>query len=682
MKRSFLAAAIIALVTACCPKENAPKGDVLNITTEIQAEAIKAIQEKYTDSPADRIERGVKHIASLWRSNDGDAEAFKTFCVTNYIGDEAQLAEAFEKISRNMEVLGGHFNKIALELQHTIHEPIGKITSIDESFGGYNPASHLSNDLYDNKIAFTIALNFPYYSLEEKENLGKSWSRQQWAYARLGDQFTSRIPADLIRKVSEVGTQSDMYIADYNIYMGNLRDAEGKTFFDKEMVLLSHWNLRDEIKANYSRGEEGLGKQQMIYTVMQHIINQTIPQKVINQPALQWDPVANVVYENNAPIEAPAENNERFQQILNNFHALKAMDAYTPLNTFIRRSFEEGMEISQPNVEQLFVRFLSSPELKEVAELISKRLGRELKPWDIWYDGFKARSSINEDMLNQLTQTRYPNAQAFKNDLPSMLVKLGFNKEKADYLSAKIDVDPARGSGHAWGASMKGETAHLRTRIPETGMNYKGYNIAIHEFGHNVEQTISLYDVDYYMLQGVPNTGFTEALAFIFQKRDLDLLGIKDPNPNKQALAILDNFWSTYEIMGVSLLDQRTWQWLYENPNATATELKEAVVRIAKEIWNEFYAPVYGIQDQPILAIYSHMISNPLYLSNYAIGNLIEFQVEQHLKSNNFASEVERLYQLGRLTPNVWMQQAVGSDISIDPIIGAAAEAVKTMNAN
>ena len=42
---------------------------------------------------------------------------------------------------------------------------------------------------------------------------------------------------------------------------------------------------------------------------------------------------------------------------------------------------------------------------------------------------------------------------------------------------------------------MKGDKARLRTRITDKGMNYKGYNIAVHEFGHNVEQTIDLYDI-------------------------------------------------------------------------------------------------------------------------------------------------------------------------------------------
>jgi len=41
------------------------------------------------------------------------------------------------------------------------------------------------------------------------------------------------------------------------------------------------------------------------------------------------------------------------------------------------------------------------------------------------------------------------------------------------------------------------------------------------------------------------------------------------------------------------------------NPNANPETLKDAVNSIAKEIWNQYYAPVIGVKDQPILAIYS-----------------------------------------------------------------------------
>ncbi|WP_199898028.1 hypothetical protein [Marinilabilia salmonicolor] len=493
----------------------------------------------------------------------------------------------------------------------------------------------------------------------------------------MGDVFTSRIPAHLKQEVSRVGSNSDVYISQYNIYAGNLVDEAGNRPFPEHMVLLSHWNLRDELKANYPLGNVGLQKQKMIYQVMKRIISQSIPNDVINNGEFLWNPYTNQVFANGSEVTLDSEPDTRYQQIVNNFRALRAMDAYTPLDTYIKRKFEGEMEISQPEVEALFVEFLESEVLKEVGTLISERLGRPLEPFDIWYDGFKARSNINEEHLTAQTRKLYPDAAALDSDLPDLLIKLGFPAEKAHSLGEKITVDPARGSGHAWGAAMKGQQSHLRTRVPESGMDYKGYNIAIHEFGHNVEQTLSLYDVDYYMLNGVPNTAFTEALAFIFQKRDLQLLGRSDKSPEQEALKTLDVLWSTYEIMGVSLLDMRVWKWLYEHPDATASELKDATVTLAKEIWNNYYAPVYGMKDEPVLAIYSHMVSYPLYLSAYAYGNIIEFQLEQYLTEQDFAEEVQRIFRQGRLTPNQWMMEAVGSPIDVHPMIEAAKEALK-----
>jgi hypothetical protein len=284
---------------------------------------------------------------------------------------------------------------------------------------------------------------------------------------------------------------------------------------------------------------------------------------------------------------------------------------------------------------------------------------------------------MNEDKLSEQTRKLYPTPEAFKKNTPIILMKLGFTPERANYITDKVNVDAARGSGHAWGAVMKGQHAHLRTRIPAGGMDYKGYNIAIHEFGHNVEQTLSLYDVDYYMMHGVPNTAFTEALAFVFQKRDLDLLGIKDNDPKKEAMDVYDKAWQLYEIAGVSLLDISVWKWLYANPSATPEELKATVIRLAKEIWNQYYAPVIGVKDEPILAVYSHMISYPLYLSAYSFGQIIEYQLEQYLNGKDFAKEVDRIYRLGRLTPNQWMIQATGKPLSVEPLLEAVRNSEK-----
>jgi hypothetical protein len=647
------------------------------IDKNIVDKTTQVLTAQYPDANQQLLKRGIAHAASLWRSTDGSETEFTKFCKDNYVASATDKEMLFNKLTHYFESLFGHFNKISLDMQENVHLQSGKLLPIDHVFAGYSAGAHMMSDLYNNKVAFTVALNFPYFSTEEKIAKGKNWTSLQWGYARMGDVFSSRVPASVGQNNARISAQSGAYIAEYNIYMGHLLNDKKQTLFPEDMVLLSHWNLRDEIKANYANKKNGLDKQAMIYKVMQRIVDQSIPKKVINSKDYEWNPFTNKTTQNGQSVELNAENDGRYQQILNNFKALSAADEYNPvLNTAIKRAFDEEMQIPQETVEQLFHEFLSSPVLGDVAKIIKKRLGRKLQPWDIWYDGFKARSSISEEKLNGITETKYPNAEALEADLESLLLKLGFTAEKAQFLASKIAVDPARGSGHAWGASMKSEKAHLRTRIPKSGMNYKGYNIAIHEFGHNVEQTISLHDVDNYMLNGVPNTAFTEALAFVFQERDLFLLDMKDNNPNKEYLKTLDIFWSLFEIMGVSMVDMKMWKWMYANPNATAVQLRDQVLVITKEVWNQYFAPVFGVKDQTILGIYSHMINSPMYLPNYAFGHLIHFQLEEHFKTHKLAPEVERIFALGLLTPNLWMMKAVGTPLSNDPILKAAQEAV------
>ena len=620
------------------------------------------------------IEKGVSQVARLWLETDGDEKAFRSFCEDNYIADPDEKYQVFLKTSDYLEGISGHFNEMSLRLQKNLQLDNGPLHPIDEKFGSYSPSSHLSDDLYNNKIAFIIALNFPHLTLEEKEALGTD--RKAWAYARLGDMFTERIPAALLQAASNAESDADIYISQYNIYMGHVMNKKGQHLFPKEMILLSHWNLRDEIKANYNKGKEGLDKQRTVYEVMKRIISQDIPVEVINSGTYEWNPYTNMVQLDNKEVKTSPESTVRYQKMQNNFKAMQGIDKYTG-NTYIDRKFNDDMEVALQDVEKLFDEFLSATELKEIGKTISKRLGRKLEAYDIWYDGFKARSNLDETKLDAQTQALYPDAAALDKKLPDILMKLGFSAERANYLADKITVDAARGSGHAWGASMKGQQSRLRTRIPAAGMNYKGYNIAIHEFGHNVEQTLSLYDVDYYMLNGVPNTAFTEALAFVFQKRDLEILGITDPNPEKQAMEILDKVWSMYEICGVSMLDISVWKWMYAHPDATAEQLKEATIALSKEIWNKYYAPVFGVKDETVLAVYSHMISYPLYLSAYAFGQIIEFQLDQYLEGKNFANEVERIFRQGRLTPNQWMILATGSPLTVEPMLEAVRQVIK-----
>jgi hypothetical protein len=130
-----------------------------------------------------------------------------------------------------------------------------------------------------------------------------------------------------------------------------------------------------------------------------------------------------------------------------------------------------------------------------------------------------------------------------------------------------------------------------------------------------------------------------------------------------------------YEIMGVSLVDMAMWKWIYAHPKATPQQLCAEVIRIAQDVWNTYYEPVLGEHDCVLLAIYSHMVNSPMYLPNYPLGHIVQYQLEEHLAQfttpQEFAAEYERIYCLGRLTPKEWMIQAVGVPPSITPVLNA-----------
>lgn len=684
MKKLFTLLATIALLfSACCNIQKTTDTMSSLKQSDIDA-AIKAIWAKNSQINPDLVERGVKCVAKLWTAEDGSAEEFIAFCEANYQCTEAERHQLFQTIQRNVEAIYGRYNQISIDLKMPLHV-VGDApyTAIDELFGAIDPFAHFSDDMFASKIAFVVVLNFPSYTLNEKNELGKTWTRNEWAYARLGDLFGARIPGEANQQFADCSTTADNYISNYNIMMGRLRNDTGEQLFADNMALITHWGLRDELKSNYANADgRGFEKQRMIYQIMTRIIDQSIPACVISNADYTWNPYSNEVKDlQGNVVDNTREADVRYQMLYNIYKSAVAMDKYCPAYpTYLQRAFDQQMEVTDKEIEEMFVKFISSPEVAQVAELIKARLGRELEPFDIWYDGFKSRSAISEDELSAKTRSLYPNPAALKADLPNIMQRLGFTAEKANEVCAKIEVDPSLGAGHAWGAMATYDVSRLRTRIATNGMDYKGYNIAVHEFGHNVEQTITVYDVDNYMMCGVPSTAFTEALAFVFQKRDLELLGYKNTNPQATALQSLDIFWGSYEIMGVSLVDIYTWRWLYENPDATMAQLKETIIRNAQEIWNKYYAPVLGHENSTILAVYSHMIDSPLYLPNYPYGHIVESQLEYQFRDKVVGEEVCRIYPIGRLTPNLWMQYAVGQSVSVEPLLNEVAEAIKVLN--
>jgi len=672
---------------------HAAAGDTPGSTSETAAIADQTVQavveqlvEKHGSDEEARIRRCVPRAAAAWRAEDGTTEAFSAFCLEQFQPDDGSLdllADRFELVS---EQIGGHLHEMNRLLREPLDLDQGPIMPLDLLAARLNLGTHLQDDLFGNKVAFAVLVNLPVYTLDEMIELGPKWSRREWARARMAQSFSERLPSHISQEIGRAFLESDHYISNYNIRMDCLLNDQGESPFPDGLRLITHWGLRDELKSQYSE-PDGLPQQRMIKTVMERIINQEIPSSVIDNPDLLWAPEKNEVFQRPAegqkiadPVAMEREADERYASLLKIFNAVRQADPWSPDQpTYVQRRFERYRQIPEKDVARLLVNILSSPEAAEVGQLISGRLGRPLEPFDIWYNGFAPRGNHREEDLDRLVGERYPDVAAFQADLPSILGQLGFTEEDARFLASKITVDASRGVGHASGAVRREDNAHLRTRVSKGGMDFKGYNIAVHEFGHNVEQVLTLNRIDHTMLQGVPNTAFTEAFAFIFQDRDLALLGVADEDPNHGHLKALDNFWSIYEIGGVALVDMGVWHWMYEHPEATPAQLREAVVEISRDIWNRYYAPVFGSRDEILLGVYSHMIDAGLYLPDYPMGHIIAFQIESYIEGKNLAEEMKRMCAQGSITPDAWMRGATGSPISTEPLLVATKKAVATL---
>src|SRR5439155_1194648 len=191
--------------------------------------------------------------------------------------------------------IDGHMHEIERDFRRQSDLDIGSIRRFDQTLAAYDPGAHVSDDLFANKLAFVILLNFPLTTLDERRQKGEAWTRREWAEARLAERFSKRIPAAVKLATAKASAEADQYIAGYNIWMHHVVDSNGTRLFPPKLRLLSHWNLRDEIKADYTDTKNGLAKQRAIMKVMERIVTQTIPDSVVDNPQVDWNPVTNEV---------------------------------------------------------------------------------------------------------------------------------------------------------------------------------------------------------------------------------------------------------------------------------------------------------------------------------------------------------------------------------------------------
>src|SRR5262249_49521948 len=200
----------------------------------------KELGGKTDEAGRARLSRGLKQVGQFWRAEDGDAAAFEDFVRTSFAADPKTLDALFDRMEFAFESLDGHMLEINRDFRKQSDLDLGPIYHFDEIFAGYDPAAHVIDDFFADKLAFTVLLNFPVTTLQERLAEGEKWSRRQWAETRLAERFSKRIPAEVNLAIGRAAAQAEQYISEYNIWMHHLVDDKGTRLFPPKMRLLSH----------------------------------------------------------------------------------------------------------------------------------------------------------------------------------------------------------------------------------------------------------------------------------------------------------------------------------------------------------------------------------------------------------------------------------------------------------
>ena len=438
-------------------------------------------------------------------------------------------------------------------------------------------------DMFASKVAFAALLNFPLTTLAERIERRRELHRRQWAEVRLTGRFDTRVPGELAQAASAAEAAADQYIAGYNLWMHHVLGEDGKRLFPSKKRLITPLEPARRAEGELRRrrrpreaahDREGDGADR----------HADDPAAVIDNPQPRLEPVHEqgdrrrgrrpsrpTRPANARPTPSDArEPDTRFEHVRAHFRrrARRSIRTRRSRRRAIERAFDAA-EMPEARVRALLVEILESPLAAEAAKEIEQpSSAASSSRSDLWYEfGGAHRSPRPSSTRSRRKSTRPPPAFAEGHARASCATSAS-RAERAKYLAEHIAVDPSRGAGHAMGAERRGDKAHLRTRVEPGGMDYKGYNIAIHELGHNVEQTFSLYDIDSHAARRraehrvhrgarVPVPGARPRAARPARRRPARPSGC----------ACSTTFWNTREIAGSALVELDVWQLALRAPD-------------------------------------------------------------------------------------------------------------------
>lgn len=626
-----------------------------------------ALIERHGREEAGRIRRGVSRVAQRWGSSDGPAEEFSRFCQDFYIAKPEERQRLLARLETVITSTHGHLREITRDAGQWAEFAGDRIEGVDELLAAFNPAPGLAEQLYAQRIAFLLLLNFETPTLETMQRDGPGWSMDQWVAARLTRGLPPRIPGDVQIAVTRKYSAAKQWIYSMHPHVGSTVDADGERLYDPGTTLLPHWKIRDEAIHAYDTSG-ALARQRALMWCMRRFIDGTLPKVLLERdPDGPWDPRANTI--GGQPV-GETIGLVRYEHWLELFHAEQLYDPYYPeYPTALARSWELDREIPPERAEAILVDLLRAPVRKHLYAFVQARLGRPLEPHDVYFSTPFEQAPAEE--LDAAVARRFQSIDDFGRQLPVILREIGFSDTEADWLAGRIRVERSRDAGHCSPPGLPEYGPWLTTSLNRGQFDFGAYATATHELGHAVESAVSVPRAPRPALRGVPGSCAVEAVANVFCDTRFRLVGVKlsteDIDPLDQMT--IESMLSSCQMAGPGLLELRVWRWLYAHPDATAAQLRDAVLQIAGDIWSEFYEPYFGPDPYYLPAAYQHMIGYPLYLANYVLSDIALQQMRAHVRGKDLAAELLRMYTIGRLTPDIWMERAVGAPLSAEPFL-------------
>ena len=613
--------------------------------------------------------RGVQACARVWDFKASQLSSFEEFCLEQYVPPGKQRTLLLERLDEFHHHVTGNMGATTKVVRAGLDIADRPFSAAEKVFGAFSVSSHLSEDYRRFHIASLAQLNF---GTDERSTPRK---REGWAARRLGHVGREVVPAELLARMSTVQSEADRFISAYNLHLGKIDFGDSRIRFPANTVLVSHWGLRDYMMSLHG-SKNALIKQRAILDLMERVVDGKVPAEVLDNPKAQWNIASARLRVNGTTKPAKGHGPLRWAKFRDIWQLHRKIDQYRLHGNLIDQKFKLERELPEEKVVGILTKILSSPVAERVGRFMRDKLGRDLEPFDIYFKDFltdgKGKTPLKFDI-----RKRYPDSKALHASIGDILVRLGWKKKRAEWIASRIRVDNGRSAGHAWPPHVDHDLQLLRVRVDKKGCDELNFETFMHELGHCVEGVLTSYEMDYKVLWGVPNTAFTEGFAFTFQDKTDPILGRRLKSASDVVTVL--RFWEPFEIAGPALTEIRFFHWLYKNPNATAAQMLRAVRRIGDEVWEQFYARIFGPESRGLMSVYSHMLWGDFYLAEYPMGHVIAYQIRKYLADKSLSDEMERICALGNIYPEEWMKSAVGQQISVDPLLRDAAAALKRL---